>query len=49
LAGFRQIGEYPIDEKTDPVFAEVEARMRQKGSDQFLVNSWEAMAFEVVR
>ena len=49
LAGFKQITEYPIEEKTDPVFQEVEIRIRHPGSDLWVVNKWEAMAFEAVR
>ena len=49
LAGFKQITEYRIGEKTDPVFQEVENRTRNQGSDLWVVNSWEAMAFEAVR
>jgi predicted SAM-dependent methyltransferase len=49
LAGFKRVTEYPVDEKTDPVFREVEMRTRNEGSDLWLVNSWESMAFEAVR
>ena len=49
LAGFKQITEYRIAEKTDPVFQEVEMRTRDAGSDLWVVNNWEAMAFEAVR
>jgi predicted SAM-dependent methyltransferase len=49
LAGFKQITEYRVDEKTDPVFQEVEHRMRDPESDLWVVNNWEAMAFEAVR
>ena len=49
LAGFKQINEYRVDEKTDPVFREVEMRTRNEGSDLWLVNGWESMAFEAVR
>jgi predicted SAM-dependent methyltransferase len=50
LAGFRQITEYRVNEKTDPVFQEAEIRARQQqGSDSWMVNNWEAMAFEAVR
>jgi hypothetical protein len=49
LAGFKQITEYPVDEKTDPVFREAEMRTRNEGSDLWLVNRWESMAFEAVR
>ena len=49
LAGFKQITEYRLAEKTDPVFQEVEMRTRDKGSDLWVVNTWEAMAFEAVR
>lgn len=49
LAGFKQVTEYPVDEKTDPVFREVEMRTRNEGSDLWLVNRWESMAFEASR
>jgi predicted SAM-dependent methyltransferase len=49
LAGFKQITEHSVDEKTDPVFREVEMRTRNEGSDLWLVNRWESMAFEAVR
>lgn len=49
LAGFKQITEYRVDEKTDPVFREAEMRTRDEGSDLWLVNRWESMAFEAVR
>jgi predicted SAM-dependent methyltransferase len=49
LAGFKQITEYRIEEKTDPVFREVELRTRNEGSDRWMVNHWEAMVFEAVR
>lgn len=49
LAGFKQITEYPVDEKTDPVFREAEMRTRYEGSDLWLVNRWESTAFEAVR
>jgi predicted SAM-dependent methyltransferase len=49
LAGFKQITEYRVGEKTDPVFQEVEKRTRNQGSALWVVNNWEAMAFEAVR
>ena len=49
LAGFKQITEYGVDEKTDPVFREAEIRTRNEGSDFWLINHWESMAFEAVR
>jgi len=49
LAGFQQITEYRVDEKTDPVFRQVEIRTRNEGSDLWLINRWESMAFEAVR
>lgn len=49
LAGFKQITEYPVEVKTDPVFGEVEMRTRNEGTDLWVVNRWEAMAFEAVR
>jgi predicted SAM-dependent methyltransferase len=49
LAGFKQITEYRIGEKTDPVFEEAEFRTGDRASDLRLINAWEAMAFEAVR
>ena len=49
LAGFKQITEYRVEVKTDPVFSEVEMRTRNEGTDLWVVNRWEAMAFEAVR
>ena len=49
LAGFNRVTEYPVEEKTDSVFKNAELRTRNPGSDLFLENSWEAMAFEAVR
>jgi predicted SAM-dependent methyltransferase len=49
LAGFTQITEYPVNERTDPIFREAEVRIRNEGSDLWVVNSWESMAFEAVR
>lgn len=49
VAGFKQIAEYRVDEKTDPVFVEVESRAGHPGSDLRLVNGWESMVFEAVR
>jgi predicted SAM-dependent methyltransferase len=49
LAGFKQIKEYRVEDKTDPVFREVERRTRNEGSDLWIVNRWEAMAFEAIR
>jgi len=49
LAGFQQIREYPVSEKTDPVFGEAEIRTRNPESDLYVVNDWEAMAFEATR
>ena len=49
LAGFKQITEYRVAEKTDPVFQEAELRTRNPGSIPYVVNNWEAMAFEAVR
>jgi predicted SAM-dependent methyltransferase len=49
LAGFKQITEHRVAEKTDPVFQEVEKRTRLQGSDLWVINNWEAMAFEAVR
>jgi predicted SAM-dependent methyltransferase len=49
LAGFQQINEYPVGEKTDPVFQEAELRTRYPGSDLWVVNNWEAMAIEATR
>ena len=49
LAGFKQITEYRVEEKTDPVFLDVEMRTHYEGSDRWVVNNWEAMAFEALR
>jgi len=49
IAGFKQISEHRAGEKTDPVFQEVERRTRNEGSDLWMENNWEAMAFEAVR
>jgi predicted SAM-dependent methyltransferase len=49
LAGFKQITEHRVEDKSDPVFQEVEIRTRNQGSDLWVVNNWEAMAFEAVR
>jgi len=49
LAGFTEIKEHRIGEKTDPIFEEVEFRTRSLGEDVWLTNSWGAMAFEAVR
>lgn len=49
LAGFKRITEYRVDEKTVPVFREAEMRTRDEGSDIWLVNRWESMAFEATR
>lgn len=49
LAGFKEITEYPVEEKTNPVFQEAELRTRNPGSNLWVVNKWESMAFEAVR
>ena len=49
LAGFKQIAEYRVEVKTDPVFREAEMRIRNEGTDLWVVNRWEAIAFEAVR
>ena len=49
LAGFKQISEYRVDEKADPVFRDAASRTGHQGSDIRVVNNWEAMAFEAVR
>lgn len=49
LAGFQQINEYRVEEETDPVFREAELRAREPGSDLWVVNNYEAMAFEATR
>jgi predicted SAM-dependent methyltransferase len=49
LAGFKQIAEYRVNDKTEPVFREAEFRTRNEGSDLWVVNDWESMAFEAVR
>lgn len=49
LAGFKQITEHGVTEKTDPVFQEAELRTRDVGSDLWYFNNWESMAFEGMR
>lgn len=49
LVGFKQIKQYEVTEKTDPVFQEVEFRTQHSSPDLRLINNWEAMAFEAVR
>jgi predicted SAM-dependent methyltransferase len=49
LAGFTEIKERRIGEKTDPIFEKVEFRTRLPLEDVWLTNSWGAMAFEAVR
>jgi hypothetical protein len=49
LAGFTQIKERRIGEKTDPIFEAVEYRTRALGEDVWFANSWGAMAIEALR
>jgi SAM-dependent methyltransferase len=49
LAGFKEIVQHDVTDNTDPVFREVELRVRHPLSDVRLVNNWESMAFEAVR
>jgi predicted SAM-dependent methyltransferase len=49
LAGFTEIKERRIGEKTDPIFEKVEFRTRARGGDLWVRNSWGGMAFEAVR
>jgi predicted SAM-dependent methyltransferase len=49
LAGFTEIKERRMGEKTDPIFEGVEFRTRSLGEDMWLTNSWGALAFEAVR
>ena len=49
LVGFKQIVQYDVTQKTDPVFQEVEFRSRHEQQLIRLINNWEAMAFEAVR
>jgi len=49
LAGFQQITQYEVAQRTDPVFQEVELRTHHSNLDLRFINSWEAMAFEAVR
>ncbi len=49
LAGFKQIAEYRVNDKTDPVFREAESRLAIPDRDLRVVDTWEAMAFEAVR
>jgi len=49
LIGFKQITQYELTQKTDPVFQEVELRTHHVSTDIRLINNWESMAFEAVR
>lgn len=49
LAGFKQIMERRIGEKTDPIFEAVEFRTRALGEEVWSTNRWISMAFEAVR
>jgi predicted SAM-dependent methyltransferase len=49
LAGFRQITQLRLDDKTDPVFLEAETRTRNPGTLYYDYNVWESMAFEATR
>lgn len=49
VAGFREIKEFRIGEKTDPNFEKVEYRTRSQGEDVWITNRWVAMAVEAVR
>lgn len=49
LIGFKQITQYQVTQKTDPVFQEVELRTHHSSLDLRAINNWEAMAFEAVR
>jgi hypothetical protein len=49
LVGFKQITQYEVTRKTDPVFQEVEFRTHHSNPDLTIINNWEAMAFEAVR
>ena len=49
LAGFTEITERRIGEKTDLIFEKVEFRTRAVGEDARFGNSWGAVAFEAVR
>jgi hypothetical protein len=49
LIGFKQITQYELTQKTDPVFQEVELRTHHVSPDIRLINNWESMAFEAVR
>jgi hypothetical protein len=49
LAGFREIKQYAVGSKTDPVFAEAMYRTRDLQKDVWMTNEWGAMAVEAVR
>ncbi len=49
IAGFSEIKEHHTDDKTDPIFGEVEFRTRALGYDVWFTNRWGSMAFEAVR
>jgi len=49
LAGFREIKQYAVGSKTDPVFVKAEYRTRDLQKDLWMTNEWGAMAFEAMR
>jgi predicted SAM-dependent methyltransferase len=49
LAGFREITQYAVGSKTDPVFAKAEYRTHDLPKDVWMINEWGALAFEAVR
>ena len=49
LVGFKQIAQFEVTQKTDPVYQEVEFRTHHSLPDLRIINNWEAMAFEAVR
>lgn len=50
LAGFRDIKEFPVTEKSDPAFIDAEYRTRTRvPKDMWITNEWGTMAFEAVK
>ncbi len=49
LAGFREIKQYAVGSKTDPVFAKAEYRTHDLQKDVWIINEWGALAFEALR
>lgn len=49
LSGFKQIKQYEVAQRTDPVFQEVEMRTHHSNTDLRETNNWASMAFEATR